>query len=430
VKIAVVGSGISGLVCAHLLAPAHDVTLFEADDRLGGHTHTVDVETPSGRHALDTGFIVFNDWTYPNFIRLMQKLGVASRPTAMSFSAKDERTGLEYNGTDLNGLFAQRRNLFRPSFYRMIADILRFNKEAPRLLDEGDDALSLGAYLARGGYSRQFMDHYIIPMGAAIWSASVAQMKDFPARSFVRFFKNHGMLSVGDRPQWRVIQGGSRSYIPAMTAPLKGKICLSTPVLSVRRLDDGVELRVGRGEAVRFDHVIMAGHADQSLGLLSDASDAEKQVLGAFAYQRNDTVLHTDVSVLPRRRRAWASWNYFVPAAPRSRVAGSAPQAPQVPRVARVAVTYNMNILQGLSAPETFCVSLNMEDRLDPAKILQRLTYHHPVYTAQAVAAQARWAEVSGPRRTHFCGAYWGFGFHEDGVKSALRVCETFGAKL
>lgn len=414
-KIAVVGSGISGLVAAHYLSRRHEVSLFEAEGRLGGHTHTVDVEVPSGKYAVDTGFIVFNDRTYPNFIKLMKDLGVAAQPSDMSFSVKVEASGLEYNGTDMNRLFSQRGNLFRPSFYRMILDILRFNREAPALLDRADaEDLTLGAYLAENRYSREFVDHYIVPMGSAVWSASVKQMELFPAAYFVRFFKNHGFLSVGDRPQWRAIRGGSRSYIDGMIAPFKERVRLNSPVRSVRRDGaDGVTLNVAGAEA-RFDHVVLAGHSDQALRMLADADGAETELLAAFAYQENTTVLHMDTSLLPARRRAWASWNYLVP-----RDAGE-----------RVAVTYVMNILQSLSAPETFCVSLNLEDRIDPAKVIQRMTYHHPVYTARAVAAQARWGEISGRNRAHFCGAYWGFGFHEDGVKSALRVCDSLGVKV
>jgi uncharacterized protein len=413
-RVAVVGSGVSGLVAAHYLSRRHEVTLFEADSRLGGHTHTVDVEVPSGRYAVDTGFIVFNDWTYPNFIRLMKDLGVASQPSDMSFSVKVEKTGLEYNGASLGKLFSQRSNLFRPSFYRMLLDILRFNRESPRLLDaDAPEDLALGRYLAERRYSREFIDHYVVPMGSAIWSASVRQMESFPAAYFVRFFKNHGFLSVDDRPRWRTLRGGSRSYIDGMIAPFRDRVRLNSPVRSVRRDPDGVTLNVAGAEA-RFDHAVLACHSDQSLRMLADAGGTEAELLAAFAYQENEAVLHTDTSVLPSRRAAWASWNYLVPREPGG----------------RVAVTYVMNILQDLTAPETFCVSLNLEERVDPAKVIKRMTYHHPVYTARAVAAQKRWGEISGPNRTHFCGAYWGFGFHEDGVKSALRVCESLGVKV
>ena len=414
-KIAIVGTGISGLTCAHLLSRRHEITVFEAADYVGGHTATVDVDVPSGRYAIDTGFIVYNDWTYPNFIKLMSSLDVASQATSMSFSVKAEASGLEYNGTDLNGLFAQRRNLLSPSFLRMIRDLLRFNRDAPSILAEDpSNQETLGQYLARHRYSAGFKQNYIVPMGAAIWSASVRQMEDFPIRYFVEFFKNHGMLSVNDRPTWRVIRGGSRSYIAPLIAPFRDRIRLRSPVLAARRSSAGVRLSIGSGDEAQFDQVIFASHSDQTLKILSDANPAEQKILGAFAYQENDTVLHTDIRVLPKRKRAWAAWNYFVPTRAKD----------------RVAVTYDMNILQGLSAPETFCVSLNMDQVIDPARVLRRFIYHHPVYTADAIAAQKSWAEVSGKNGTHFCGAYWGFGFHEDGVKSALRVCEQLGETL
>lgn len=415
-KIAVVGSGISGLTSAYYLSRRADVHVFEANSYVGGHTNTVDVQTESGSYPVDTGFIVFNDRTYPKFIKLMNELKVPSQPSSMSFSVKVEESGLEYNGTNMNGLFSQRLNLFRPSFYRMILDILRFNKESVADLEAGKlpADLSLDRYLTERGYSKNFVDHYIIPMGAAIWSAGVEQMREFPLAFFVRFFKNHGMLSVNDRPIWRVIQGGSKSYLSALTKPFKDRLHVNSPVKSVRRGANGVVLNVerdgGRDEMI-FDHVVMAGHADQSLPLLADASPLEKQILGSFPYQENSTLLHTDTSVMPENRRAWASWNYFVPKEQRS----------------AVAVTYDMNILQTISAPETFLVSLNMDDRVDPAKVIKKITYHHPVYSVRGVAAQARWSEISGKNRTHFCGAYWSYGFHEDGVASAHRVCESLG---
>lgn len=414
-KIAVVGSGVSGLVCAHYLSPRHDVRVFEAGDHVGGHTNTIALHRASGDHRVDTGFIVFNDWTYPHFIRLINELGVESQPSSMSFSVHVESSGLEYNGTDLNRLFIQRRNLFRPSFYRMIRDIVRFNREAPALLDRPGDEIPLGKFLSQGGYAPEFVNHYIVPMGAAVWSSSVEKMRSFPARCFVQFFKNHGMLSVNNRPQWRVIRGGSRTYVEAITARLKNPVELNTPVTAVRRTPRGVIVTTGGPGGERseeFDHVILASHSDQSLKLLVDPTPREKEILPHFGYQENRTTLHTDTSVLPDRRAAWASWNYRVPA----RAQG------------RVAVTYDMNILQSLHSPETFCVSLNMDDRLAPTAVIKKILYHHPVFTTGAVAAQKRWAEISGPDlRTHYAGAYWGYGFHEDGVKSGLRVCESLG---
>lgn len=405
-KLAIVGTGIAGLTAAHKLHPRHEITVFEANDHVGGHTHTHDIEL-GGRHwAIDTGFIVFNDWTYPNFIALMDELGVASQPSSMSFSVRCEKTGLEYNGTTLNTLFAQRRNLFSPSFHGMIRDILRFNREARGFLETGDDDTRLGDYLSANGYRREFREHYIIPMGAAIWSAAPGDMLNFPARYFIRFFHNHGMLSVDRRPQWRVIRGGSRSYVDPLTAPFRERIHRAMPVARIARDADGVTLRTATGAEARFDAVVLACHSDQALALLERPTAVERELLGAIPYQENEAILHTDASVLPRAKLAWAAWNYHIPRAARD----------------RVAVTYNMNILQGLDAPETFCVSLNDGERIDPARILRRLTYHHPAYTPAGVAAQARHGEISGVNRTYYAGAYWGFGFHEDGVKSGLRV--------
>ncbi len=418
-KIAIVGSGISGLTCAHYLFREHEVHVFEASDRLGGHTHTVEVKAQSGTYAIDTGFIVFNDWTYPHFIKLLTELGVKWKDSSMSFSVKVQKNGLEYNGNSLNTLFAQRINLFRPSFHRMIQDILRFNRESVSVLQtDGKTSVAgetLAQYLERNHYSTEFKEHYIVPMGSAIWSASVKQMDQFPIEFFVRFFKNHGMLSVNDRPVWKVIEGGSRSYIQPLIKPFSERVHTQSPVLSVLRGEkEGVSLVIddhGRSTEATFDHVILATHSDQSINMLKDASPLEREVLSCFEYQANDTVLHTDTSVLPKKKMAWAAWNYFLPEHER----------------AKVAVTYNMNILQGIKSPESFNVSLNMTDSIDPRSVIKKMTYDHPVYTASAFAAQGRWAEVSGKNRVHFCGAYWGYGFHEDGVKSALKVCESFG---
>lgn len=405
-KIAIIGSGIAGLASAYYLHKTHDITLFEANDYPGGHTHTHDIELAGKTWAIDTGFIVFNDWTYPNFIKLMDELKVPSQPSAMSFSVKCERTGVEYNGTTLNTLFAQRRNLFRPSFLRMIKDILRFNKEASAWLQTGDDETTLGEYLEANGYSQVFQDHYIIPMGAAIWSSGRAGMLAFPARYFMRFFHNHGMLSVDERPVWRVIQGGSRSYVEPLTQGFRENIRLSTPVDSVSRDGQGVTVKPLGGETERFDAVVFACHSDQALRLLTDPTEAERDILGAIPYQENEAILHTDASVLPKARLAWAAWNYHITRQERE----------------LVALTYDMNILQGLDAAETFCVTLNYAEAIDPARIIKRLRYHHPVYTRAGIAAQRRHGEISGVNRSYYAGAYWGFGFHEDGLNSALRV--------
>ena len=414
-KIAIVGTGIAGNVAARRLhAAGHDLTVFEALGHVGGHTHTHEVEQAGRRYAVDTGFIVFNDWTYPNFIALLDELGVASQESAMSFSVRDERDGLEYNGTTLNTLFAQRLNLVRPRFLGMVRDILRFNREAPALLGTPGGEIPLGEVLRAGGYGRAFVEQYIVPMGAAIWSTDAATMQAFPAKFFIRFLLNHGMLSVDERPTWRVVKGGSARYVEKLVAPFRDRIRLRTPVEWIRRLPGQVVVKPRGGAPEHFDALFLACHSDQALRLLADPSPAETEVLSAIPYQENEAVLHTDARLLPRKRLAWAAWNYHV-LREDSR---------------RVALTYNMNILQGLDAPEPFLVTLNRTDEIDPSKVLRRITYHHPLYTAAGVAAQARQAEINGPLRTFFCGAYWRNGFHEDGVVSALEALKHFEATL
>lgn len=412
-KIAIIGSGISGLTCAYLLNRQHDIQVFEASSWIGGHTHTVDVQVEGRTYAIDTGFIVFNDWTYPQFITLMDRLGVASKPTEMSFSVR--APGLEYNGNTLNSLFAQRSNLLSPGFWGMLRDILRFNKAAVRDLQTQRIAAdtTLGAYLQAEGYGTRFIDHYIVPMGAAIWSMSLADMLGFPLAFFVRFFNNHGLLSVTHRPQWRVIEGGSSAYIKPLTASFAERIHTDCPVTRVERDDSGVTLHSPRGSE-RFDQVVFACHSDQALQLLAQSSAAEREILGALPYADNDVVLHTDTGRLPERALAWASWNYRL----------------GEPGQQLAAVTYNMNILQGIDSPTTFCVSLNQSDRIDPAKVLARYRYAHPQYSLAGVAAQQRWAELNGQQRSWFCGAYWANGFHEDGVASGVRVAQAFGETL
>jgi uncharacterized protein len=407
-RIAVIGSGISGMVAAHHLCRTHDVTVYESGAHAGGHTHTVDVEYDGREYAVDTGFIVYNDWTYPNFVRLLDALDVPWQPSRMSFSVRCEKSGLEYNGTSINSLFAQRTNIARPSFLRMVADILRFNGQAPKLLETGDAALTLSEYLHCEGYSQYFIDHYIIPMGAAIWSSRPVDMLDFPARFFVEFFSNHGFLSVNNRPTWRVIRGGSREYVKRLTAPYAAGLQLNTPVASVQRQPNRVAVRLKNGSVESFDQVFLACHSDQALRLLSDPSHEEREILGAMPYQANEALLHTDSSLMPRRPLAWAAWNYHLPIEPSG----------------RVTVTYNMNILQSLRAPAQFLLTLNRGADVDSGKVLGRYVYHHPVFTAAAVAAQRRRHEINGVRRTYFCGAYWSYGFHEDGVNSALVSVE------
>lgn len=412
-KIAVIGSGIAGNVAAWLLQRDHDITVFEADSRIGGHSNTVKLELQGQEYAVDTGFIVYNDRTYSNFVRLLDELGVASQNSEMSFSVRCEVTGLEYSGASLNTLFAQRRNLLRPRFYRMLSDILRFNREAPRVLNLKREHQTLDEFLQHGGYSNEFITHYIKPMGAAIWSACPQGMGGVPLGFFVRFFHNHGLLSVSNRPTWKVIQGGSASYVDLLVAPFRERIRLSTPVEWIQRQGDQVQLKARGLEAQRFDRVFLACHSDQALALLRDASPAEREVLGAIAYQHNEAVLHTDSRLMPRRRRAWAAWNYHLLRDPAA-------------NDGRVSLSYNMNILQGIKAPVDFLVTLNHRDAIDPDRVIARFDYEHPVFDPAAVAAQHRHREINGNGNRYFCGAYWRNGFHEDGVVSALQAVQHF----
>jgi predicted NAD/FAD-binding protein len=413
-RIAVVGSGVSGLVSAHLLHEGHELTLFEASDRIGGHANTVDVALDGERHAVDTGFIVYNERTYPGFTRLLRRLGVETRPSDMSFSVRCERTDTEWASRGLGAVFAQRRNLLRPSFHRMLRDVLRFNREARLLLAGDGEKATLGDYLCGAGYSRGFVERYVIPMGAAIWSAPPAEFLRFPAAAFVRFFDNHGLLDRDDRVPWRVIDGGSRRYVDALAAPFRSRIRTRCPVRAVLPGPGGVEVALGQGRSERFDRVVLAVHSDQALRLLPDASGAERRILGAIRYQPNEAILHTDESLLPRRRRAWASWNYRIPRERRE----------------RALVTYHMNRLQGLRSRHEILVTLNGGDRIDPARVLGRFAYHHPVFDQDALSAQKLHGAIDGRRGVHFCGAWWGYGFHEDGVQSALAVARAFGRRL
>ena len=411
------GAGVSGLVTAHLLAPRHEVTVFEAAGYAGGHTNTIRVDTPNETHHVDTGFIVFNDRNYPQFERLLVRLGVATQPSRMSFGVSDGRGDFEYTGASPNGLFAKRAHLVTPWFHRMVADTARFNRAARALLlgDTGDgDGPSLGQWLEQQRFSRPFIDRLIVPQASAVWSADPRQMWTFPARFMAEFFDNHGMLSLRGRPRWRTVSGGSARYVDALLAGLTGRLRLRTPVSAVRRGDRDVLVTPLGGEPEPFDEVVLATHSDQALSLLTDASDAERRLLGAIPYQANEAVLHTDTSILPRRRRAWASWNYHLSDSPSD----------------RTTVTYHMNRLQDLRAEREFCVTLNRTAEIAPEHIIRTIAYAHPVYTAEGLAAQRRHDEISGGNRTHFCGAYWGWGFHEDGVVSALRVAERFGAHL
>lgn len=413
-KIAIVGSGISGLTCGWLLSQQHEVSVFEANDYLGGHTATVDIELKGKTFAIDTGFIVFNDRTYPNFERLLARIGVKAKPTEMSFSVQQQQTGLEYNGHTLGSMFAQRSNLFSWKFYGFLSEIVRFNLLCKQVLKKQplNTTDSLGDFLDQYGFSDFFTGHYILPMVAAIWSSSLADSRDFPLAFFLRFFNHHGLLNLVDRPQWYVVEGGSRSYIPALTAPIKD-IRMNTPVLGITRHAQGATITTAAGSE-EFDEVVLACHSDQALRMLTDATASERAVLGGLEYRDNEVILHTDSRLLPTERRAWASWNYWLD--------GSEDGLP--------AVTYNMNILQGIVCDQTLCVTLNRGDAIAPDQVLRRFNYAHPVYNHGAIAAQARRSEICGQQHTHFCGAYWYNGFHEDGVKSALDVCARFGVSL
>jgi predicted NAD/FAD-binding protein len=412
-KVAIIGTGIAGNVAAYKLRREHEITVFEAGSYVGGHTNTVDVYENGQHYAVDTGFIVFNDHTYPNFIGLLDEIGQESQPSTMSFSVQSGDGGLEYCGTTLNTVFAQRSNLLRPSFYRMLRDILRFNKTALPSTEHIGTNYTLGEFLADNRYSREFIDHYLVPMAAAIWSAEPGSIHAMPASFLVRFFANHGLLSVNDQPQWRVIEGGSRQYVTRLVAGHRERIRLNSPVQSVRRVGDQVEIQSASSGRELFDFVFLACHSDQALALIKDPTDVERDVLGAIRYQANEAVLHTDESLMPRRKLAWAAWNYHLPR----------------DAARHVAVTYNMNILQSLASEKQYLVTLNSDRAIDPDKIIQRVQYEHPVYSRDAVAAQRRQAEVNRDR-TFFCGAYWRNGFHEDGVVSALDAVGHFEQRL
>lgn len=416
-RIAVIGSGIAGLATAWLLSrerrtAQHEVVLFEANDYLGGHTHTHDIELDGRRYAVDTGFIVHNREHYPLFSRMLDELDVATRPTTMSFSVRNEATGLEYNATDLDALFCQRRNLLSPRFWGMLRDLFRFYREAPALLHADGEGPTLGEYLVREGYGAMFRDEHLVPMASALWSSPSAKILSFPAKYLVQFMANHQMLQVDDRLQWRVLRDGSSAYVRAMRRSWRVQERPATPVRMILRDDDGATVFTDDG-AERFEQIVLACHSDQALRLLNDADDAERSILGAMPYQANDTVLHTDAALLPMRRKAWAAWNATIPRSPAD----------------ACTVSYCMNLLQGIDAPTPFVVSLNRTEAIDPAKILRRMRYHHPVYSHASVAAQKRKAEIQGQRRTWFAGAYWGWGFHEDGMRSAVEAVEALGVR-
>jgi uncharacterized protein len=411
VKLAIVGAGVSGLVVAHLLDGLHEVTVYEAADYAGGHTNTVRLDRDGGALHVDTGFIVFNDRNYPNFERLLRRLRVPWQSSQMSFSVSDGRGDFEYSSASPNGLYAKRSHAFTPWFQRMVADLARFQRAARELLGQPELDLSLGEWLARERFSSAFVERLIVPQVSAVWSADSTARWSFPARFLLEFFENHGMLGFRNRPHWRTVSGGSRKYVDALVRPWRTRLRLATPVQRVRRDAAGVAIEVP-GSVERFDAMVLATHSDQALALLADPTPQEREVLGAIRYQPNEAVLHTDVTMLPKRRRAWASWNYHL---------RSDSEGPPT-------VTYHMNRLQSIDADLELCVTLNRTAEIDPAQIIRRFDYAHPVFSTAAVAAQARHAEISNRLRTHYCGAYWGWGFHEDGVQSALRVVEEIEA--
>ncbi len=413
---AIIGSGISGLTAAYLLSKKYNVTVFEKNDCIGGHTATVDIEKEGDKFAIDTGFIVFNNKTYPNFLALLDEISIGKTPTEMSFSVHNCQTGLEYNGHNLDTLFAQRRNIVKPSFWLLVKEILRFNKLCKSIFQQEQyiEGLTLGTFLTQHDFSGFFAEHYILPMGAAIWSSSLAQMEDVEFTFFVKFFHNHGLLNIADRPQWYVIPQGSRSYLAPLCAPFKDNIVLNSAITGITRRDDKIQLHFENSVSQTFDEVVIACHSDQALALLEDVNQDEKMVLSAMPYSANTVVLHTDKKLLPKRKKAWASWNYQL----------------SHDRNKSASVTYNMNILQGIQSKHTFCVTLNQNDDIDPKEILREFTYHHPVFSSASIKAQQQRHLICGHNHTHFAGAYWHSGFHEDGVRSAVEVAKRFDCHL
>ena len=414
-KIAIIGSGISGLTAAYLLNRKHDVTIFEANDYIGGHTHTHKVNIDGKKYSVDTGFIVYNERTYPNFIKLLDLLNVERQLSTMGFSVKSISKDYEYAGESLNSLFAKRSNIFRFGFLRMLYEMYHFGKKADSSGIGLDASVTLGDYLKKEKYSGEFINYFIIPMGAAIWSTPANKVLNMPAYFFIKFFYNHGMLETINRPNWWVIKNGSSEYIKKIIRGFENKINLSTPVKTVVRKNEGIEIRLAKKEETqKFDSVIFATHSDQALEMLENPTDTEKDILSSIPYQKNEVLLHTDSSVLPRRKLSWASWNYQL---------DSDPALP-------VVLTYNMNILQSINCKETLCVTLNDHNSVDETKILKKITYHHPLFNVKSIEAQKRKSEISGVNNTHYCGAYWRNGFHEDGVVSALDVCKDFGEQI
>lgn len=416
-RIAVIGGGVAGIVSAYLLQQRHDVTLFEQNDYLGGHTHTIEIRKgPDAGVAVDTGFIVLNDATYPLFQKFLAQLGVETRISEMSFGFQCHQTGLVYAGTNLNGLFAQRKNLVSPMFFRFLMEIRRFCKQAQEDLTRGEIGdVTLGAYLLAGNYSPYMIDNYLVPMAAAIWSTPALKIHDFPAGPFLHFFRNHGLLALHNRPQWRTVVGGSHAYVKVFINTFKGHLHLDSPVRCVKRLPDKICVMLADGSSQEFDQVVLATHADQALAMLLDRTDLEQELLSPWKYQRNHTVLHTDASVLPKPRHAWAAWNFTREKSDEERP---------------VFVTYYMNRLQGLQVREDYCVTLNSRDSFRPETVIAEMDYHHPLYSFESIKTQKRLSELNGRNRTYFCGSYFGYGFHEDAVRAGVKVAESFGIGL
>ena len=412
-NIAVIGSGIAGLSAAWLLSHAHRVTVYERDGRIGGHSNTVDVEGRDGAVAVDTGFIVYNEVNYPNLVRLFDHLGVATKPSDMSFAVSIDDGDLEYSGTSLGGLFAQTRNVARPRFWRIFRDIIRFYREAPKLLAKpGAAVVTLGEYLDREGYSRAFLYDHLLPMAAAIWSTPAEDMRDYPAVAFIRFCETHGLLRLSGRPQWRTVEGGSREYVRRLTQSFADRIEMGAGVASVRRCSGGVVVRDRRNVSRPFDHVVIAAHADDALAMLSDSTAREREILGAFKYQKNLAVLHRDSALMPRRRKVWSSWNYLGQAS-----AGRA----------EVCVTYWMNRLQSIDPCNPLFVTLNPIRMPEEGCVVRSYDYDHPVFDTAAIRAQDRLWDIQGNGNTWFCGSYFGAGFHEDALQAGLAVAEALG---
>ena len=411
-NIAVIGSGISGLTTAHLLSRKHNITLFEKNDYIGGHTHTHSIKEEGTIYNVDSGFIVYNENTYPNFIKLLDSLNVKRQHSSMGFSVKSYNKDFEYSGNSLSAVFSKKSNLLNPYFLNMLRSIIRFNKNSVKDLETMNESTLLIDYLKSKNYSDYFINYYIIPMAASIWSTSPNFILEMPAIFFIRFFDNHGLLKITNRPQWWVIKNGSKQYVKKILDDFNGTIHLNTTINELKRESNKVYIKINNDTKI-FDAVVLATHSDQSLSIIKDLSDNEKNVLGKIKYQKNTALIHTDTSILPKRKKAWSSWNYLLDKNDN-----------------KVILTYNMNILQSLKSKKTYCVTLNNTDMINENKIIKKITYHHPLFTKESVYAQSQKNLICGVNNTYFCGAYWGNGFHEDGVNSALDVCKKFGIDL